>query len=225
MTRATSTDLQRFANRALRSGLPARAFTHLGLSGNDDFGSSGAGILGSSGLLGAGAVAGDNASVFSCGCSGLTLKREVDPACTWFAGCSALSAVESSSPARLPRLSAFSRLRLISCGCSYAQHVDGRILTPIGLGTVASMRLLPGGKAPAAQAASTLTFTQFSCAAGAHALARMDFRRSLADVRRCEGDIPTCNMRRSIMSDAALSHLPDSTAHACACDADAAAEH
>ena len=153
--------LQRFANRALRSGPPARAFTHLGLSGSDDFGSSGAGILGSSGLLGAGAVAGVDASVFSCGCSGLTLKREVDPACTWFAGCSALppSAVESSSPARLPRLSAFSRLRLISCGCSDAQHVDGRILTPIGLGTVASMRRLPGGKAPGARAASTLTYT------------------------------------------------------------------
>ena len=77
----------------------------------DDFGSSGAGIVGRSGF----AAAGTAVCVLSCGCSGLTLKKEklpVEPASPL-----ALSAgATSPPPASSPLLNAFSRLPIHSTG-------------------------------------------------------------------------------------------------------------
>lgn len=72
----------------------------------DDFGSSGAGIFGSSDF----AVAGKADSVFSCGCSGSTLNRTGKLPTEPTSPLLVLSAGVASPPASSPLFNAFSRL-------------------------------------------------------------------------------------------------------------------
>lgn len=163
--------------------------THLGLSGSVDLGSSGAGIFGSSGLADA---SGAEDSDLICGCSGLTLNREVPPACGLpSAGAPTSvappSVAESPSPAvSFPRLRALSRL--------HSAH-EGVL---ISVGRASRCSSASAGQEVAAMTGRALDNTDVAvrCSAGAHAFARMDLRRSLAAARRCEGDMFTCARAR-----------------------------
>lgn len=158
----------------------AAADTYLGASGILDFGSSGAGMLGSCGFAGAGAVD----SVFSCGCSGCTSKMVVPPdegPVSWSP--LPLSADAASSPAdSSPRLSAFARL--------HNDDDSHQVTRTAGVRVQGLVRSCSTDHTLAADGRCTNT----------HALARMALRRSLAAARLCDADMPACRTQLLDMS-------------------------